>query len=182
MKWQFICAGLAAVMVLGACGQSSPREGAPAERMVVGDTTIVRSSDGIWGDLVLVEEVSIGVLEGPEEYQFGRVGDIAVDAGGGIYVFDGLAPALRYYDSTGQYVRTLGGEGEGPGEYKDASLGLAVRRGDGRLVMRDPRNMRINVYNPDGSSSDSWRFESGLFTPNADQLVLEGLEGAKQLS
>jgi hypothetical protein len=145
---------------------------AQTERTVVGDTTVIRTvGRGAWGDSVtLVEEVTIGVFEGAEEYQFGRVSDLAVDAEGGIYVFDGQAPALRYYDASGTYIRTLGGKGQGPGEYQDASLGLAVRRSDGRLVMRDPRNMRINVYNPDGSSSDSWRVESGLFTSRATVL------------
>jgi len=143
---------------LSACGQSErTTEGAETTRTIVGDTTIVRTVSGsVWGDSVtLVEEVAIGVLDGAEEYLFGQVQDLAVDADGGIYVFDGQVPALRYYDPDGKYVRTLGGEGEGPGEYKDACLGIAVRRSDGRVVMRDPRNMRMNVYNPDGSPSES---------------------------
>lgn len=160
-------------MGLSACGQSdSGPAGVETVRTVVGDTTIVRTLGvGVWGDSVrLVEEVAIGALDGAEEYLFGRVGDLAVDADGGIYVFDGQVPALRYYDSNGDYVRTLGGRGEGPGEYMDASLGVGVRRSDGRVVMRDPRNMRLNVYNPDGSPSESWRVESGLFTQQATAL------------
>ena len=171
---------------MAACG---PRDGAPASddviRTTTGDTTEVRSlGSGQWGDSAsLVEEIAIGVLEGPDEYQFGLVSDIAVDAAGGIYVFDGQAPALRYYDAEGQFIRQLGGEGEGPGEYRDASLGLAVRRSDGRIVMRDPRNMRLNVYNPDGSSSDSWPVASGLFTSQgtaldaSDEMYLKILAG-----
>ena len=158
---------------LTACEQSdSSTAGVETVRTVVGDTTIVRTLGvGVWGDSVrLVEEVAIGALDGAEEYLFGRVGDLAVDADGGIYVFDGQVPALRYYDSNGDYVRTLGGRGEGPGEYMDASLGVGVRRSDGRVVMRDPRNMRLNVYNPDGSPSESWRVESGLFTQQATAL------------
>ena len=166
---------LSAVLAMGlsACGQSErTTEGAETTRTIVGDTTIVRTVSGsVWGDSVtLVEEVAIGVLDGAEEYLFGQVQDLAVDADGGIYVFDGQVPALRYYDPDGKYVRTLGGEGEGPGEYKDASLGIAVRRSDGRVVMRDPRNMRMNVYNPDGSPSESWRVGSGLFTQQATSL------------
>jgi hypothetical protein len=160
-------------MGLSACGQSgSNTAGVETLRTVVGDTTIVRTLAGsVWGDSVrLVEELAIGVLEGADEYLFGRVGDLAVDAGGGIYVFDGQVPALRYYDANGSYVRTLGGSGEGPGEYRDASLGMAVRRSDGRVVMRDPRNIRLNVYNPDGSHSESWRVGSGLFTQQATAL------------
>lgn len=166
---------LSAVVAVGlsACGQSErDTTGIETTRTVLGDTTIVRNLSGsVWGDTArLAEEVVIGALDGAEEYLFGQVQDLAVDADGGIYVFDGQVPALRYYDPTGKYVRTLGGEGEGPGEYKDASLGLEVRRSDGRVVMRDPRNVRLNVYNPDGTASESWRLESGLFTQQSTSL------------
>lgn len=165
--------GVALASALAACAQPDANtDGTQTVRTVIGDTTIVRTVSGsVWGDSVaIIEEVTIGLLEGAEQYQFGTVSDLAVDAAGGIYVFDGHVPALRYYDSSGKYVRTLGGQGQGPGEYQDASLGIVVRRSDGRVVMRDPRNMRMNVYNPDGSHSDSWRVESGLFTSDATAL------------
>lgn len=167
-----ICIALICVIVPACVGGDSAGRGDEPIRTTIGDTTEVRIvGDGVWGgSAFLDEEVSIGALEGPEEYQFGMVSDIAVDATGGIYVFDGQAPALRYYDNTGTFVRQLGAEGEGPGEYKDASLGMAVRKRDGRLIMRDPRNMRMNVYDVDGTPSDSWRVASGLFTSQATAL------------
>ena len=173
-------------VILTSCTYNPETAGASqVERIEMGDTTIVRhlGPEGVWdGPRTLVEELSIGVLEGEEEEMFGRISDIAVDEVGGIYVFDGQAPALRYYDAEGNYVRTLGGEGEGPGEYRDASLGLVIRS-DGRLIMRDPRNRRLNVYNPDGSFSEDWPINSGLFTRNStfidrnDHLYLKILEG-----
>lgn len=171
-----LCCPAVAVAAGGCTASERPEGTLEAERLQRGDTTVVRTTGGsLWGDSVrLVEEVAIGVLEGPDEYQFGQVSDLAVDAGGGIYVFDAQVPSLRYYDATGSYVRTLGGEGQGPGEYLDVSLGLAVRHSDGRLVMRDPRNSRLNVYEPDGSPSESWRVESGLFTSRA--MVLDSAD------
>lgn len=160
----------AALTAVAGCDPAASRDPGEA-RVQVGDTTIVRVGTPAWSDTAsLVEEVAIGVLEGPEEYQFGAFLDIAVDADGGVYVFDAQRPALRYYDPSGAYRRTLGGEGQGPGEYQDQSLGLAVRSGDGRIVMRDPRNGRINVYEPDGSPSESWPVSSGLFTADAFRL------------
>ncbi len=169
---QAICIALICVIVPACAGDDRAGRGDEPIRTTIGDTTEVRIvGDGAWGGSAsLVEEVSIGALEGAEEYQFGTVSDIAVDASGGIYVFDGQAPALRYYDHTGAFVRQLGAEGEGPGEYKDASLGMAVRKTDGRLVMRDPRNMRMNVYDANGAPSDSWQVASGLFTGQATVL------------
>ena len=156
-----------ALVVASGC---APAEEAPAnlERVVIGDTTIVRSSGlGVWGDtMTMVEEMSIGELEGADEYQFGLISDIAIDEAGGIYLFDSHVPILRYYDASGAFVRNVGAEGAGPGEYGNASLGMVILS-DGRLVLRDPRNMRANLYHPDGSLSETWRVESGLFTGDA---------------
>ena len=115
-----------------------------AERDTVGDTIIVRTVSGsVWGTpATLREDLAIGVLEGREELMFGMIQEMAVDASGGIYVFDGRVPALRYFDSTGTYVRTLGGKGAGPGEYQDAALGIGIRR-DGRIVL--PEGLRVHA-------------------------------------
>jgi hypothetical protein len=142
-----------------------------AERDTVGDTIIVRTVSGsVWGaPATLREDLAIGVLEGREELMFGMIQEMAVDASGGIYVFDGRVPALRYFDSTGTYVRTLGGKGAGPGEYQDAALGIGIRR-DGRIVLRDPRNARLNIYKPDGTPDTHWAVASGLHMANATVL------------
>jgi sugar lactone lactonase YvrE len=156
-----------------ACGDGErPVSGSwVAERDTSGDNVVVRTISGsVWGEpATLVEELAIGVLEGPDELMFGAVSAMAVDAEGRVYVFDRQVPALRYFDASGAYVRTLGREGSGPGEYRDACLGLAVRS-DGRVLMRDPRNARINVYEPDGTPADHWPVASGLFAPEAMTL------------
>lgn len=163
-----------AVILSTACGgPASGRSGDwVVERDTIGDTTVVRTLHGsVWGaPMTLDIDLSIGTLEGDSLLMFGFIQQMAVDAGGGIYAFDGQVPVLRYFDARGQYVRTLGREGSGPGEYHDVALGLAVRS-DGRLVMRDPRNGRLNVYEPDGTPSDHWPVASGLFTSNA--MVLD---------
>ena len=178
------CALLVYVPLLG-CGSAVPEsEGAATTtREVVGDTTFV---DITVGDsltvLTAVEELAIGALDGPEHLTFGMVTEMVPDGAGGIYVFDGNVPALRHYDSDGVYVGKLGGQGGGPGEYEDAALGLALRS-DGRLVMRDARNGRLNVYERDGSYSDAWPVASGLFTSRAmtidtlDHIYLKILTG-----
>jgi hypothetical protein len=145
------------------------------ERITHGDTVIVRNLGGsVWGQPArLVEELRIGALEGPDEQIFGRIAHVAADGEGGAYVFDSQVPALRHYDRNGQFTHTIGGQGSGPGEYQDAVLGLWVRR-DGRILMRDPRNARINVYAPDGTALDHWPVASGLFTSNAMTLDTAG--------
>lgn len=135
-------------VVLAACSDST--QTVTAERLVVGDTTILRVGAPLWGDsIALVEELSVGVVSGPTEYQFGAIAHIAVDRAEGTYVFDAQVPALRYFDAEGNYVRTLGREGQGPGEYGRATLGLVVRT-DNSVVLRDFQNSRLNFYSPAG--------------------------------
>jgi len=112
------------------------------------------------GVSTLVEEVSIGVADGAEEYMFGDVADIAVARDGSIYVYDRKVPAIRKYDANGKYVRTVGRKGQGPGEYLSGS-GLAVMRDD-RLLLWDTGNWRINVYSPAGESVATWSTPSGM--------------------
>ena len=165
--------GLLLLLSLAAC--EAPADGGPgewqAERETVDGVEVVRTVSGsVWAEpMELVEEISIGVLDGDEAYMFGRIHEVAPDGRGGVYVFDGLAPALRHYDADGRYVRTLGGPGEGPGEYGDAVLGMG-RLSDGRLVLRDARNGRFNMYDPDGSPAGQWTLASGLFTNRATYI------------
>lgn len=161
------------VLANASCGgEIAAGGGWQGQREVRGDTVIVTTTGGsVWpAPARLVEELRIGVLDGPEELIFGFINELAPDADGGVYVFDAQVPALRYYDAAGNYVRTLGGSGSGPGEYRDAALGLAVRS-DGRIVMRDPRNNRLNVYEADGTPFEHWPVGSNLFTGNA--MVLD---------
>ena len=154
------------------------------ERSQVGDTLVVRTVSGsVWGrPMLLVEELSIGVLDGPDELMFGRVHAITVDRDQGIYAFDGQVPALRYFDANGQYVKTVGGEGSGPGEYRDMLLGLDVRS-DGQVIVRDPRNARLSLYSSDGNPQESWIVSSGLYASQAmalddsDHIYLKILSG-----
>ena len=146
-------------------GRSSEAGAWQATRDTVGDTLVVRTVSGsVWRDTAdLVPEVSIGMLSGPEEYIFGEVVSLAMDPNGTIYVLDRQVPALRVYDSDGRYRTTSGGEGEGPGEYKRPDGGMNVLS-DGRIVLRDPGNARIQVFSPSGESAGTWRIRGGFFT------------------
>ena len=159
------CGLFACVMLLATCADGGSSGSVTVERELRGDTVIVRTtSGGVWDSTAtLVEEVRIGKLEGAPEEMFATVSDLAPDRHGGVYVFDGRTPALRHYDATGSFVATLGGEGSGPGEYRDVSLGLHVRT-DGSVLLREPRNGRINVYDSTGTPIAHWTVASGLFT------------------
>ena len=142
--------GLLAITPARAASQSSTRV-----------DTIVRVAKAPvhTGIATLVEEMSIGVADGAEEYMLGDVADIAIGRDGTMYVLDRQVPAIRQYDDRGKYIRTLGRSGAGPGEYRSPS-GLATMR-DGRLLLWDTGNWRINVYSADGTTLTQWQTPSG---------------------
>lgn len=114
----------AAAVLLTTCGTDADPAGSTPETVVeaIGDTTVVRTLSGsVWGtEAALVPEVTIGRLDGPEEYLFGSIRSIAVADDGAIHVLDLQAQHVRVFDSLGVYVETLGRRGEGPGEFSEA--------------------------------------------------------------
>jgi hypothetical protein len=156
----------ALVATLAACaGDDTPGDGPRVTRSQRGDTLVVRTESGsVWGaESTLVPEVSIGEIEGDLEYLFGSVRSLAVARDGTIYVVDGQVPDLRAFDADGRFLRTLGRPGEGPGEIKSPDGGLAILS-DGRILIRDPGNARIQVYGPDGQALETWSIRGGFNT------------------
>lgn len=153
------------VLVLACATADDAPSGPRIERSQIGDTVVVRTVSGsTWGATArLVPEVVIGELEGEAEYLFGGIGAIAVGPDGTIHVLDRQIPELRSYRSDGTFLRVLGRPGEGPGEIKQPDGGLAALS-DGRVVIRDPGNGRLQVYDPTGNAAATWPARGGFFT------------------
>ena len=127
----------------------------------VGDTvSVFTNGPGAWiGPATLTPTLSIGELEGQAEFLFGNVQSIAVDDSGTLYVLDSQADEIRAFGSDGTFLRTYGRRGEGPGEF---SLPVAIAvLSDKRVLVRDPRNRRVQVFGADGSADAEWTLLSG---------------------
>ena len=152
-----------ALAVLAACGTTgcAPAEAPDALTEVIGDTTVVRTLSGsVWGaQATLVPEVSIGDLDGPEEYLFGSVYSIAVDGDGRFFVLDGQAQQIRVYDPEGAYIETVARRGEGPGELKNAFSVVVLR--DDRILAHEPADMLVKVVGPDPADRARWQYPQG---------------------
>ena len=125
------------------------------------DTLVVRADNPpTWGeDVRVTEELRIGMLDGPEEYVFGRVSGIALGPENTVYVSDNQVPVIRQYGPDGQWIRNIGRSGEGPGEYREF---IELRTlDDETLVVLDPGNGRVTKFR-DGTYSSSFRSLSGL--------------------
>lgn len=69
--------------------------------------------------LPLKKELEIGLIEGDENYIFGLIADIEVDASGNIYVLDSKMNNVAKYDRDGRFVLRFGRRGVGPGELEN---------------------------------------------------------------
>ncbi len=161
----FLC-----TICVGACGAEAGDGSDGGSRWnavvdTIGDTVVVHTTSGrAWdSDRELVSEVSIGVLDGEAVYQFGDLDAIAVGKDGTIFAYDSHVPVIRQYGPDGVWLKDLGREGGGPGEYKQPDSGLTILP-DGRLAVRDPGNGRILLFSEDGEYLDYFRIAGSFST------------------
>lgn len=163
------------LLALTACGSSATSDRADWQTVVdtIGDTIVVRTAGAKAPPRhTLVTELSIGKLEGEDEYTFGSIGELAVTTDGDIYAFDRQANQLRRYDAQGTFTSNVGRKGGGPGEY-DRVNGLAIAP-DGRVFLWDAGNARVTIYSPHGEPLTTYRMPGGFYTSNALTLDSAG--------
>ena len=141
-----------------ACGGGDAADVAPASNWehatsTEGNVTTVSNTAGSkWGgDARLVEELSIGQMEGADEYAFGMISGIWPTEDR-VYVSDARLDVARAYDLEGNFLFTIGATGQGPGEYESAAgvIGLP----DGRIAVHD--GQKIIIYGHDGEYQEAW--------------------------
>lgn len=128
--------------------------GAPPSSTTVTDSAGIRVVTNPPGDLVYAElasdpTLSIGQFSGPEELLFGRIATARRDAAGNLVVADGQAYEIRIFGGEGRHLRSLGREGEGPGEFE--SLQGAWPVSDGGIVAADILLDRITQFGAEGT-------------------------------
>jgi hypothetical protein len=97
---------------------------------------------------VMVEDLRIGSVEGPDEDVFGMVLGMAVDSLGSIYIADRMSQEIRVFDSSGRFMFRFGGSGSGPGEFRSVR-GLRWSP-SGTLWAADRRNNRYSEFTAAG--------------------------------
>jgi hypothetical protein len=91
----------------------------------------------------------VGELEGEEYENFAGITDVAFDGAGNLYVLDATAYRVIVFDPAGRYLRTIGRQGDGPGEFGFPSA-LAVLP-NGELVVNDAARSNLQIFGPDGT-------------------------------
>jgi hypothetical protein len=117
--------------------------------------------------------LEIGMGDGPESYQFFNLKGAVRLSDGRIVAANGGSGELRYFDSKGVFLHSVGGEGEGPGEFR--SLDFVARLPGDSVLTYDPGLLRIQIFGPTGQFARSLQTESpwpGMYRPPVPAGVL----------
>lgn len=106
------------------------------------------------GEVLL--ELGTPDVSGTDERTFNAPTDVAFGHDGSIYVSDGYGNSrVVQFDPDGRYVRAWGQRGSEHGEF-DTPHSVAVAP-DGRVLVSDRHNHRIQIFDPNGEWQDEWR-------------------------
>jgi len=115
---------------------------------VDGVTVVKNPKEPMYGEDVfsLEEDLSIGEVEGREEYMFSEMRHIAVDEGERIYILDWKESHIKVFDKDGEYLMTIGRKGQGPGELDSPNM-ITVNQNS---LMVQQASRRLSFFSPEG--------------------------------
>lgn len=93
--------------------------------------------------LVLIEDYAVGDSE-KEEEMIAQLTFFAVDEDEILYVLDIKGHCVKVFDSSGTYVRTIGSQGQGPGEL-NMPAGIQITP-ENELMIEDIMNRRLSYF------------------------------------
>lgn len=106
------------------------------------------------GIVRFVPEITIDDSSLPEDYVFVGFGSLAVDREGNVYYLDVQANNIKKFDASGTFLKVIGRQGLGPGEFQSPMRFTCSRD---RIFVWDMMNMRISLLTLDGEFIKSVR-------------------------
>lgn len=154
------------VGLLTACaGDAGPEWAGTIDTLPAGQIVVTNPATGVWGDTLpwqVVEELRIGAEDGEGPEVFGRIGILLEDAGRRIWALESTEQQFKVFDAEGQFVRTVGRQGGGPGEMRQAA-GAALQGSD-RLLVVDMSGARISRFDTAGTYLEGYPISGGFQT------------------
>lgn len=123
LAWRVLAVAVAVVVAVVVVGAASVEAGTWAGKVTAGANgakTVASPAKGFSesATLKLPELWRLGGDSEDEEEFFGVIGDIDIDASGNVYLLDSQLNEAKIYTLDGEFVRSIGREGEGPGEFR----------------------------------------------------------------
>ena len=120
----------------------------PAGAAATAQEVLELPSEDRWVEVDFEEVYRVGSIDGAEWEQFGNVRDVGFDGAGNLYVFDDRLDRIVVVDRDGCFLREIGREGEGPGEFR--SVWRMAVMADGRTVVMDSGHRAYQIFDPHG--------------------------------
>lgn len=106
------------------------------------------------GIVRFVPEITIDDSSLAEDHVFVGFGSLAVDTEGNVYYLDVKANNIKKFDASGTFLKVIGREGLGPGEFQLPSQLTCSRD---RIIVWELMNMRFSILTLDGDFIKSVR-------------------------
>lgn len=143
---------------------------------------IKNPSDPQYGEITfeLVEDLLIEDKDS-EDYFFQWLCDIDVDSDGNIYVLDRQQHKAYIFDKLGNYIKAIGGKGQGPGEFNTPTR--IVIDGENRINVLENRRLHLFDNKADFIKSIKFNFsvlscslkENGNILAHSNEMGPKGL-------
>jgi hypothetical protein len=141
-----------------ACAESSVPVAAGVTRVDSAGVSIVTSPDvANMRRLASTPRLEIGLLDGPEELQLFEVVGAQRLSDGRIAIANAGSHEVRFYGPGGEHIRSVGGGGEGPGEF--VAMARLDASAEDSLYVWDERLRRLTVLGPSGEWGRDFRLE-----------------------
>lgn len=112
----------------------------------------------------LIEQPPPAAASVDPEYQFYRPRGVDLDSAGNAYVLDDGNHRIQVFGPDGDYLRTIGRQGQGPGELGNA-WGIAIAGSDDVVIVHDQGNHRLSQWDRDGAAIGSSPTSLNLMSP-----------------
>ena len=103
----------------------------------------------------IAEVLRIGEVDGPEEYQFHGVRDIALADDGRMFLSDEGSRTIRIYGRDGRFQKQFGSQGTGPGEFQRIAMPILWRD---TIFAFDPGRWQASLFDTTGVLLASFKY------------------------
>jgi hypothetical protein len=181
--WLSLTAG---VLVL-ACADAKPSAQNATRTDSAGVELVSNSASDLSLNWTFERLLTLGGADvGPESFYQVSTSGLAFDVRGRIYVLDAGNLRVQVFSEAGEYIRTIGREGEGPGEFRgpsslviDPSGTLTVHDFPARAIMRfdssgiylDQHPAAPGIFGRVGMDGDAYLFATRSRAPEVDGMV-----------
>ncbi len=142
----------APLFLSGACGDAG-------QDRAIGTRGTLEGPD-VMLDAVTEEVFTVGSVVGDAWDTFGSVSSVAFDREGNLHIFDSQAEHILVVGRDGSLLRTVGGQGEGPGEFGNVSSAIVARDGSYTVLGFS----QVDFFDPGGTFVRRVQMDAILFS------------------